>query len=454
MRGLKTTIAGMAVAGLTVIAPVVAKAETLKDALRSAYQHSGLLNQNRALLRAADEDVGQALAQLRPVVNWSASYRDTFSSRSVTTVGVNVDWLLYDFGRTALGVEVQKENVLSIRSRLIEIEQQVLLRAANAYMSYRETVEIESLRASNVQLIQKELRAARDRFDVGEITRTDVSLAEARLASAKSALAAAKGLRARAVAEFINVIGRKPKSPRAPKRLARIPSSMNKAIQTARRHHPSLQEVQHAISAAELQVKQAELAMKPSLRAQAGISTDTANGNGVTRSVGLTVSGPIYQGGQLTSLKRQAMARRDAQRGALHVVRHNVEQGVRNAYADLQVARASKAASNQQIKAANIAFQGVREEATLGARTTLDVLNAEQELLDARNARVSAMIDEHLAAYAILAATGQMTAEKLKLGVKTYDPSEYYNLVKTAPVKRSKQGAALDRVLNRIANGN
>ncbi len=439
-------------------APLAASAETLKDALRSAYGHSGLLQQNRALLRAADEDVAQAVARLRPVITWAARYNYSTgaSSRRYFDAEVGLSWEIYDFGRRELNIAAVKERVLATRARLVGIEQDVLLRAANAYFDYRQAVDARALRRSNVQLIRKELQAARDRFDVGEITRTDVSLAEARLASARAAEAGADGQVQRAVAEFVAAVGRKPQSPKSAKSLPRIPKSTKSAVNTARRQHPALVEVGHAINEAELVLRQTKLSKRPIIRVIAGVSTDTlaANGNGATLSGRLEASGTIYQGGQLASLTRQAAARRDAARAQLHTTRHGIDQGVQIAYANLGVARATRKAANQQIKAADVAFRGVREEATLGARTTLDVLNAEQELLDARTNRVSAVVDEQKAAYAILAAMGQMTATSLRLGVKTYDPTEYYNLVKTAPTQKSKQGKALDRIINKVANGN
>jgi len=149
---------------------------------------------------------------------------------------------------------------------------------------------------------------------------------------------------------------------------------------------------------------------------------------------------------------RQFQARRDAVRAALHITRHNLEQEVGNAYSFLQVARASLQASDEQVRAATVAFRGVREEATLGARTTLDVLNAEQELLNARANVISAQADQVIASYSVLASMGLLTADHLKLPVQQYDPSAYYNLVKDAPTTLSDQGQALDRVLRAIGN--
>ena len=438
---------------LMLATPSLAAAESLRDSLRNAYKNSGILVQNRALLRAADEKVADAVAALRPVINWSSkfahAYNDAANNDSLTT-SLNAKWLLYDFGSSDLQTEALKETVLATRQSLVAIEQNVLLRAATAHMNYRRSVEFVSLRSANVELIEQELRAAQGRFDVGEVTRTDVALAEARLASARASLASAQGELAKAAAEYHAVVGRKPGDLVTPSSLPILPKDASEAISTARSHHPELIRVKHEVAAAELVVKASQLAYRPRLEAGAGLSNVDLDGE-VTRSLSLTVSGPIYSGGAIASASRSAIAQRDATRARLHVAGLEVEQTVRNAIVVLEVARSTGEATDRQIEAAGVAFRGVREEASLGARTTLDVLNAEQELLDARVSRISTQIDEQIASYSLLAAMGKLTATALDLGVKTYDPSEYYNLVKLAPRAKSKQGAALDRVLKGLA---
>ena len=438
---------------LMLATPSLAAAESLRDSLRNAYKNSGILVQNRALLRAADEKVADAVAALRPVINWSSkfahAYNDAANNDSLTT-SLNAKWLLYDFGSSDLQTEALKETVLATRQSLVAIEQNVLLRAATAHMNYRRSVEFVSLRSANVELIEQELRAAQDRFDVGEVTRTDVALAEARLASARASLVSAQGELAKAAAEYHAVVGRKPGDLVTPSSLPELPKDASEAISTARSHHPELIRVKHEVAAAELVVKASQLAYRPRLEAGAGLSNVDLDGE-VTRSLSLTVSGPIYSGGAIASASRSAIAQRDATRARLHVAVLEVEQTVRNAFVVLEVARSTGEATDRQIEAAGVAFRGVREEASLGARTTLDVLNAEQELLDARVSRISTQIDEQIASYSLLAAMGKLTATALDLGVKTYDPSEYYNLVKSAPRAKSKQGAALDRVLKGLA---
>lgn len=429
-----------------------AQAETLADALTHAYEHSGLLEQNRALLRAADEDVAIAVAATLPVVNWSLNAtasepRNPGTELIQATASISAQLTLYDGGAGKIGVEAQKELVLGTRQSLRNVEQQVLQRAVQAYMNVRREFEFVALRESNVRLITQEFRAAKDRFDVGEVTRTDVSLAEARLASARSLLASAQGNLARASEEFRAAIGRYPSNPQ-PVSPAPLSRTLNEAKTFAVRNHPAILETRHSVMAAELNIRRAEAAYNPNVTLNGTIGID---GNGDTgQQIGVTVSGPIYAGGRLAATVRQFQARRDATRAALHITRHGLEQEVGNAYAFLQVARASRQASDQQVRAANVAFRGVREEATLGSRTTLDVLNAEQELLNARANVISAQADEVIASYSALAAMGLLTADHLNLPVQQYDPAAYYNLVKDAPTTLSDQGQALDRVLRAI----
>ncbi len=443
-----------------------ARADTFADALVSAYNHSGLLEQNRALLRAADEDVAAAGAALEPVLRWTASVTQSLGrARTSTTSGVFennsliasgsliAELLIYDGGASSLGIEVAKETVLATRQTLIGVEQQVLERAVQAYMGVIETTQFVSLRENNVRVLTQELRAARNRFEVGEVTRTDVALAEAELAEANSGLAAAQGNLEIAIEEYRNVIGKKPgRLPGLPS-LPKLGNDLAAAKAIAVRRHPDMRAVQHQVSAAELAIKRAEAQKRPTVTAQGALSAneylDTSSFN-TSASIGLNASGTIYGGGARSSAVRSAQAQRDAQRGNLHVVRHNVQQAVGNAYAQLSAARASLRASEGQIRAARIAFRGVREEATLGARTTLDVLDAEQTVLDAEAARISAQTLVYNATYAILSATGQLTAQDLRLPVQQYDVTEYYNLVKNSPRSQSKQGEQLDRVLKRL----
>jgi len=448
----RTGLTAIAAACALTLSTVAAKAETLADALTYAYEHSGLLEQNRALLRAADEDVAIALSATKPIISWIAnaqysSPRSPGSRLIESTAQISGELVIYDGGSNQLAIEAQKETVLGTRQSLRNVEQQVLFRAVQAYMNVRRYSEFVALRENNVRVITQEFRAAQDRFDVGEVTRTDVALAEARLAAARSLLATEQGNLARAAEEFRAAVGRAPSGPR-PATSAPVSRGLADAKAYAVRNHPSILESQHAVKAAELNIRRAEAAYGPTATIDGGVAIDDDFES--ARSLGVTVRAPIYQGGRLSAQVRQFMARRDAARAGLHITRHNVEQDVGNAFSFLEVARASRQASDQQTRAATVAFRGVREEATLGSRTTLDVLNAEQELLDAQANAISAQADEVIASYSLLSAMGLLTAEHLRLPVQQYDPAAYYNLVKEAPTVTSEQGQALDRVLRAI----
>lgn len=433
---------------------VAVQAESLTDALASAYLSSDLLDQQQALLRAADEDVAGAVAALRPIVGYTAnatllSPEPPVGGSFSGSLGLSVDMLLYDFGGSQLAVEQVKETVLATRAALLDVEQQVLLRAVAAFIAVRQAEALVALNQNNVRLITQELRAAQDRFEVGEVTRTDVSLAEARLAAARAGLAAQQGALVRAREEYNAAVGRYPATLTAPRSTPSVPGTLEEAKSIARARHPSIKSAQHNVAAAEIGVARAETALRPSLRGSGGVSLDDEGDT--SASIGINLSGPIYRGGALTSAIRKVSAQRDAARSGLLATVLGVEQNVGNAWANLAVAVASLEANDRQVMAAELALQGLREELRLGARTTLDVLDQEQELLDARTNRVNTENDRVLAVYGLLDAMGLLTVEHLGLAVPAFDPEAYYNAVKSAPtVLVSPEGERLDRVLRAI----
>ena len=451
---------GTLVAVLALAAPA-AKAETLADALIAAYRNSNLLEQNRAVLRAADEDVAIAVSDLRPVIAFAgqagyarAEFLAPSGARGVNeglsgTLTLTADLTVFDFGRNKLAVDVAKESVLATREALIGVEQGVLLAAVQAYVDVRLSQEIVALRESNFRLITQELRASQDRFEVGEITRTDVSIAEARLAASRASLAAAQGDLMVARESFKAATGA------YPGRLAGLPAapktarSLEDAQTVAQNSHPAIHEAQHQVTIAELNVARSKAGMKPNVTARASLSVD---GDGLdTEVLGLVLNQTLYAGGKLSALYRKSLAGRDASRSGLHQTSVQVAQNVGNAWSNLVVSAASIEASSRQITASQTAVDGVREEAALGARTTLDVLDAEQELLDARAARLQAEAGRYVGVYVLLSAMGLLTVDHLQLGIPTYDAAAYYNAVKTAPAT-SAQGRKLDKILGKIAH--
>jgi len=435
--------------------PQFLNADTLKEAMVKAYNSSGLLEQNRALLRAADEDVAVAASAMRRVLGWTSniSRRQVDNVAITANVSLTASITLYDGGRNKYALEAAKEAVLSTRQTLVGVEQQVLLSTVSTYMEVLRSRKTVTLRQNNLRVIKEELRAARDRFEVGEVTKTDVALAEARLAASVSALAVAEGERAQAEESYKQTAGSSPKGLTAPGRLPKLPNSAAASKKSAVQNHPDIIAIQHDIKQAEYNMKRAEGAYHPTVSLSSSLNYTDQEADDFQRSgsVSLSAECPIYTGGRLPALLRQATARRDAQRSVLHLTRLRLEQEAGSAFALLQMARSGREASEEQIRASRVAFEGVREEAKVGARTTLDVLNAEQELLDAQAGLISAEADEQIAAYRLLAQMGKLTVDDLNLPVQKYDPLEYYNLVKGAPTALSKRGKQLDKVLRAIS---
>lgn len=451
-------VATLAVVAVTFCAPLAARAETLTDALIAAYRNSNLLEQNRAVLRAADEDVAIAVSTLRPVVDFvmqagygyleQNNFGDVVVNEALSgTVALNLRMTVYDFGRTQLAIEATKEAVLATREALVGVEQNVLLAAVSAFVDVRLTEELVRLSENNLRVIGEELKAAQDRFEVGEITRTDVAQAEARLAQSRSNLVAAQGDLAVAREAYRAATGAYPGRLTAPPAPPITAASLEAARAVALRTHPSIRQAQRQVNAAELNVGRARADMSPNLGLSALAEQDDFGLN--TYQFGLELSQTLYAGGRLAAQLRQAMAQRDQNRAALLQQGVVIGEQVGNAWAQLEVARVRIEATQQQIDAAQVAFEGVREEATLGARTTLDVLNAEQDLLDARAERLRAEAQRYVGVYQLMATMGLLTVEHLKLGIPVYDPAAYYNSVRHAP-SHSAQGKKLDRILKAI----
>lgn len=430
-----------------------AHANSLQEALATAYRNSDLLEQNRQLLRLQDEGVAQQIAGLRPIVSLNASAtRNSGSSETISSLQLVADLLIFDNGGSRILVEAAREQVSAARFGLIDLEQVVLLNAVQAYVNVWRDTQVAQVRDSNVRVVTQQLRAARDRFEVGEDTRTDVAQAEAQLAAAVSSLAAARGQLEISEELYIIAVGARPNFHGGPGALPHIPTSESEADHIARQTHPSILQLQRVTRANELSLDAARSDYGPTitLRAQTG---ETFGGlqDGYGSSISLNLTQPIYRGGQLFALERSAIAQLAASQAQLNQQVRVIIQEVGNAYARLRIANAQIRASEQQIRAQDLALQGVQEEASLGARTTLDVLDAEQALLDARIGRIQAQADLYVAAYSALSAMGLLTVENLHLPVAEYDPTAYSNEFSNAPARiPSEQGDRLDALLERL----
>ncbi|UWQ76045.1 TolC family outer membrane protein [Leisingera sp. M658] len=450
----------------TALLPLKAAADNLSDAMIGAYKTSGLLEQNRALLRAADEDVAIAVSRLRPLIQWTLTASHTYS-RSVNQFGnfneftnndlgtqIQLTQLLYDGGETRLRKQAAQELVLATRQQLLSVEQSVLISAVQAYVGVLQGQENVALRRNNLRLLLEELKAAQDRFEVGEVTRTDVALAESQVAAARANLTGAEGNLLTARATYLQIVGHAPGAIAGQPRLPSRAVSIERAQSIAGRNQPDLLAQQHSVKSADILVRAATKALGPSVsfRATAGLSEDLNDSTGTDSdaSASVTLTQDLYAGGRNAATRRRAIAGADAERGALINTQRAVRQNVSSAFFNVETARATLVSSNERVRASKVAFDGIREEATLGARTTLDVLQAEQEYLDAQTGEVNARADQAIAAYQLLQAQGLLTAEHLGLAVEIYDPTLYYNLVKGAPAQYSKRGKDLDRVLKAL----
>ncbi len=416
-----------------------ASAVTLAEALVSAYMNNPALNAVRAQLRATDEYVPQALAGYRPTISGNGSASTRNSGGAVTTsnsVSVGIEQTLYAGGRTINAVKSAETGVLAGRESLRKAEQDTLLEAVNAFMNLVQAQAVLNLRKQNVDFLSQQVRAAQDRLNVGEGTRTDVAQTNARLAAGQSDVNAAAASVNAAVAKYQQVIGNMPTTlGRADGVDSKLPTSLQACLDIAMKQHPQILEAGYAVDRADYNVKVQEGALLPTASVSGTLSHDYTSGGTPPHSTNTAslmgkVSIPIFNGGANASKVRQAKETLGQSRIEYDVARDAVRQGVISAWGLLDAARAQITAANAQVAAQQLVLSGVIEERKVGQATTLDVLNAQQELLNARVAQVSAQHDRVVAAYSLMAATGMLSAQKLGLKVSEYDPSEHYSQVR------------------------
>jgi outer membrane protein len=430
----------LALAVAAVLASPAAKAETLAEAFAAAYETNPQLIAARAGLRAVDERVNQARAGFRPRVDAVVDYG--LSSTNDSVLGADDDdpfsaelqasQPLYDGGITANAVRGRIADVSAERARLTSLEQRVFTDVVTAYLDVRRDEEFVTLAQNNVRVIAEQLRATEDRFEVGEVTRTDVSQAAARLAEAEANLSSVRGQLEQSRQAYREVVGTEPQRLDRLPPFPALPDSLDDAIRMAMENHPEAIAARFSEESASRDVRAAIGGLLPQVSLNAGVGYNEQGLFGdnerdqSSASVGVRATIPLYQGGAQYSRVREAQALASAARAditsAARVLRRNVEA----AWTTLEVARATIRSGRQQVEAAQLAFEGVREEAIVGSRTTLDVLDAEQELLNARTNLVSSIRDEYLAAYQVLAAVGSLTAAQQGLTVAAYDPDVNY----------------------------
>ena len=436
---------------------VQARADTLPLSLTLAYQNNPVLNSQRAAVRATDETVPQALSGYRPRVSLTASageqYLDTLVktsgasapatySRTSGNIGIQsyggtiTQTLLNGFG-TASRTRQAEQLVSAARETLRFTEQTVLLNAATAYMNLIRDTAILDLQTRNVEVLQEQLRQTRDRFRAGEVTTTDVAQSEARLASARATMLTAQSNYTTSRATYRQVIGVEPGRLAPASAVDRLsPRLLPEAVREARANHPAVTTAMFNVDAATLQVKIAESSLYPTLNVvgNAQKSYGSASSLALLEQFSASVVGqltiPVYQGGTEYATIRQAKETLSQRRTDLDTARDQAQQNVVQSWGQLEAAKAQIEATQTQVSASELALNGVREEALVGQRTTLDVLNAQQELVNARVALVTAQRDRVVASYTVLAAAGRLSPQVLQLDVPIYDAKVHYHQVR------------------------
>jgi outer membrane protein len=431
------------------LAALPASGQTLQEALALAYANNPTLQAARAALRATDENVPQALSGWRPTVQFSANAGIAEGYSRSVTAGVPVTrptdrtpaglaatlvQPLYRGGRTEAQLRRAENQVLAARARLLATEQAVLRDTVAAYVAVIRDQEEVRLNRNNVTVLQRQLQATNERFRVGEITRTDVAQAESRLAGARAQLAEAEGRLQNSRALFTRLVGQAPGRLTAPQPLRAPVGSAEEARRIAMANNPAVVAALFDEAAGRdfIDVQMAALLPQANLQAQAFRNDNAAQpGTRVTgQQITATITVPLYQGGAEYSAVRQARQEAQRLRQVLDEQRRLAAQQANEAWESLLATRVAVAAVRAQINAAEIALDGVRREAVVGNRTTLDVLNAEQELLNARVALVRALANQVTASHALAAAVGRLTARDLRLPVAAYDMEAYYNAVR------------------------
>lgn len=440
---VSVTVAGGFVSAVT----GSASAETLLQALSSAYSNNPELNAARAATRAVDEGVPQALSNYRPQVNargtvtqsWSDSdFRGgggTSSSSASATLGLNVTQNLFRGFRTANSTKQAEAAVLASRAALLNIEQNILFSAAESFMNVVRDRALVELRSQNVTFLRQQGTATRDRFDVGETTRTDVAQADARVSLAVSQFNLAQATLNSSEAIYQQVVGNRPgnlNQKYSPNSL--IPNNLESALTVALSDHPGILAATYNVDVASFNTKVIEGELLPTVSLEGDVS-NTFNFDGITRSrADASITGrvtiPIYQGGGVSSRVRQSKEVAGQRQIELDLTRQQVRASVISAWGQLTASRAVIVAAEAQRNASQIALSGVIEEQRVGQRTTLDTLNAQQELQDARVNLISARRDQVVAAFALASAIGKLNAERLGLGGQIYQPEEHYEKVR------------------------
>lgn len=442
------TAALAAAAPLGAVAAPDAHAETLPQALTAAYQSNPTLQAARAQARSADEGMVQARSGFLPRVTANGTYAErTVKSRTetapgviasaksafepTTTYGVQAVQPLFTGGRLIAQTRQASASIELNQAALRSTEQGVLLQAIAAYVDVRRDEESVRIQTNNAEVLTRQLQAAKDRFQVGEITRTDVAQAEARLAGAEAGLAAARSVLEASRARYAEIIGKPPETLEAPPPAPTLPESLDAARDEAIAANPDLQRLMQAEKIARAQVAVQVSTLLPQVSVVGTYQRqrdELRTGTNIEQDVNAAtaqVSIPLFEAGFGRSTVRQAKQDLQQARAQTEGVRRQVVSDVTAAWNDVLATKRVIAASREQERAAALALEGAEQELQVGLRTTLDVLDAQQEVLNAQLAVVRAERDGYVAAHALLQAMGKLDPQVVGVNGPLYDPDKH-----------------------------
>jgi outer membrane protein len=438
-------------------------ADTIFDAMKKAYLNNPDLNAARAGLRATDEGVAIAKAGWRPQISafmqkttqiynmdlngkTKATNPETgevvardldISGFNSSSVGITITQQVFDGFQTLNDVRAAQSNVYSERASLKASEIQTLLAAAQAYANIARDQEIVVIRKQNIAFLREQVKAAKARLDVGEGTKTDVALSQSQLAQAQALLADAVSQLKQSQAVYVQIVGETPKGIKQAQPISRqVPKTIDSAVATGWREHPQILATMYAVDSAGFRVKSAEGQMLPGVVIQGQLANNAGNSpftdlnNYSASSLTARLNIPIYQGGAEYGQIRQAKEKLGQQQILLDSVRLEVQKTIVSGMAQYEASLAAISANLVQLKAANEALDGVIEERKVGQATTLDVLDAQTRVLNARESLSASRHDSVVASFAIVAAMGHLTVEGINLKVARYDPDIHYKAVK------------------------
>jgi outer membrane protein len=424
-----------------------ASADTLREALVSAYETNPTLTAQREALKATDSTVAIAKAQGRPQVSATVGLNKDLTRSGILetqghgptlSVGADVSMPLFTGGRIKNSIQAAKTRVEAGRATLRGVEGDVFTNTVSAYMDVIRDRAIVELNENNVKVLQTNLQATQDRFEIGDVTKTDVAQSQARLELGKANLASARGQEISSEEEYRRVVGHEPGDLAPPPPLPPLPATGEEAVRIALANNPDIEAINRQAQAAGYDVNVARAQRLPSL--SAGVSETYVNSlggsvgglpnTGTQTTAGLNATIPIYQGGEPAARIRQAQALEGQTLEQAVGTERSVVAQARSAFATYKAAQEAIASQETAVKANELALEGARAERSVGTRTVLDVLNAEQELLNSQVALVTARRDEYVAGFDLLNAMGQAEAQDLGLdGGPLYDPLGNYRRV-------------------------